>query len=66
MQLAIQYFLPLLTPDGIFVIEDVQRIAWIKALRSVTPPADRKFVNVYDLRATKARADDIMYVIYRA
>jgi predicted O-methyltransferase YrrM len=66
MQLAIQYYIPVLASDGIFVIEDIGQMKWISSLQQVTPVADRKFVDVYDFRSTKGRLDDVMYVIHRA
>jgi hypothetical protein len=66
MQLAILYYLPVLAPDGIFVIEDVQRTEWVALLRNVTPLADSGNVEIYDLRSTKNIHDDILYIINRS
>jgi hypothetical protein len=51
MQLVILYYLPVLAPDGIFMIEDVQRIEWVALLRNGTPLADSGNVDIYDLRS---------------
>jgi hypothetical protein len=46
MQEMLQPYLPLLKPDGILVIEDIQSPCWIQDLRVVTPAADHPFINI--------------------
>jgi hypothetical protein len=58
-------YLPLLTHDGIFVIEDVQSTAWATELRDLVPAPDLPYVYVVDLRTNKGRRDDIMFIIDR-
>jgi cephalosporin hydroxylase len=53
----------LLTDDGILVIEDIQHIEWINALREHTPLELRSYIEVYDRRSIKGRYDDILFVI---
>jgi cephalosporin hydroxylase len=53
----------LLKDDGILVVEDVQNIKWLDALRGVTPDALKPFVHVYDRREVKGRYDDIVFTI---
>jgi hypothetical protein len=63
MQQMIQLYLPLLRPDGILVIEDIQSPAWIQGLRPVTPAIDRPFIDTNDLRQIRGCSDDILFVI---
>jgi hypothetical protein len=65
MKDAIQYYLPLLAHDGIFVIEDVQSTGWATELRELVPAPDLPYVYVVDLRTNKGRGDDIMFIIDR-
>lgn len=53
----------LLKDDGILVIEDVQNIKWLDALRGVTPDLLKPFIHVYDRREVKGRYDDIVFTI---
>jgi hypothetical protein len=62
---AIELYLPHLAEDGIFVVEDIQRLDWIRALRTVMPLQDQKFVDIFNLRAIKGLYDDIMFIINR-
>ena len=60
------YYLPLLTDDGIAIIEDVQTIACIDVFNLIIEehfPELRQCVSVYDIREKKGRYDDILYVI---
>lgn len=59
----IKNYLPFLKDDGIFVIEDVQSIDWIRELVIVVPIEFRRYINLYDLRSKKNRYDDILFVI---
>jgi hypothetical protein len=56
----------LLKDDGILVIEDVQNIKWLDALRGVTPDLLKPFVHVYDRREVKGRYDDIVFTINKS
>lgn len=56
----------LLKDDGILVVEDVQNIKWLDALRGVTPDALKPFVHVYDRREVKGRYDDIVFTINKS
>lgn len=59
----IELYLPMLTDNGIFVIEDIQDIKHIKELTEVTPEEYRNYIKVYDLRENKGRYDDILFTI---
>jgi cephalosporin hydroxylase len=63
MILFIQLYLPLLSDDGILVIEDIPTLDWIQPLINVIPINIRQFIHVYDLRPKKNRYDDILLVI---
>lgn len=62
MQFIVMYS-KLLSPNGVLIVEDVQNIEWIDALRSVVPDHLRDFIAVYDLRHVANRSDDILFVI---
>ena len=59
----IEYYLPMLADDGIFVIEDVQSIDWIDTLADAIPDDMKQFIEIYDLRENKGRYDDIIFVV---
>ena len=59
----IEYYLPMLSDDGIFVIEDVQSIEWIDELTNAIPDEMKQFIEIYDLRKNKNRYDDILFVV---
>lgn len=61
----INKYLPLLTDNGILVIEDIQDINWINQLKGLVPTEDKKNIQVFDLRINKNRADDILFIINR-
>ena len=66
MKACIQLYLPLLTDDGILIIEDIQSIDWLDELRNEVPSDLRKYIKTYDLRTVKNRHDDILFVIDKA
>lgn len=60
------YYLPLLTDDGIVIIEDIQYIEWINLFNIIIEehyPELVKYIRTYDLRGNKGRYDDVLYVI---
>jgi hypothetical protein len=59
----IKMYTPLMTDDGLFVIEDVQSIEWIDILKESVPDHLKQFIKVYDLRQNKNRYDDIVFTI---
>lgn len=63
MQDFILLYSPLLTDDGILIIEDVQSIDWFGKLRDATPRKLRDQIKTYDLRGVKGRCDDILFII---
>lgn len=59
----VEKYSPLLTHDGILIIEDVQDIAWLEHIKAAVPAALQDCVSTYDLRGIKGRYDDIVFVI---
>jgi len=59
----IELYLPLLSENGILVIEDVQDYNWLDILISKTPECFKKYIKTYDLRKNKGRYDDIVFTI---
>ena len=54
---------PLMTEDGILIIEDVQSWDWIELLKNVVPENLKQYIKIYDLRENKNRWDDIVFTI---
>jgi hypothetical protein len=52
-----------MTDDGILIIEDVQSIDWIDALKNSVPENLKQFIKVYDRREIKNQYDDIVFTI---
>jgi hypothetical protein len=65
MASAIRLYLPQMSDDGIFVIEDVQHIEWTRELRKLLSPEDQRFLHILNLRENKNRGDDIMFIVNR-
>lgn len=63
MKATIRLYLPKLKPDGILIIEDVQKYEWLDDLTNEVDPAIRDKVVTYDLRKNKGRYDDIVFTI---
>lgn len=63
MLFAAEHFTKMLTPDGIFVIEDVQAISWCDYIKKSLPENLKPLVEVVDLTGVKDRYDDIMFVV---
>lgn len=56
---------PLLSENGILIIEDIQKIEWLEYLKNKTPEHLKQYVRTYDLRKNKGRYDDIVFTIDR-
>jgi hypothetical protein len=61
----IELYLPLLSENGILIIEDVADISWLQLLIDKTPEQFKKYIKTYDLRLNKDRFDDIVFTIDR-
>ena len=59
----IELYSPLLSENGILIIEDVQHINWLEKLKNKTPPHLKQYIKTYDLRKNKGRYDDIVFTI---
>ena len=59
----IELYSPLLSDNGILIIEDVQDINWLEKLKNKTPPHLKQYIKAYDLRNNKGRYDDIVFTI---
>jgi len=63
MKQFIRLYTQLMTDDGIFIIEDVQKWEWIDILKNEVPEHLKPFIKIYDLRKNKNRYDDIVFTI---
>ncbi len=63
MKQFIRQYSPMLTEDGILIVEDVQSWDWIDVLKNEVPEHLKQFIKVYDLRPNKNRYDDIVFTI---
>jgi 8-demethyl-8-alpha-L-rhamnosyltetracenomycin-C 2'-O-methyltransferase len=63
MKTFIKHYLPLMTDDGIMIIEDVPDVSWIGELVNEVPENMKHLVRAFDLRANKNRFDDLVFVI---
>ena len=59
----IELYSPLLSENGILIIEDVQDIKWLEKLKNITPTYLKQYIKIYDLRKNKGRYDDIVFTI---
>ena len=59
----IELYSPLLSENGILIIEDIQDINFLKNLKNKTPEYLKKYIKSYDLRNNKKRYDDIVFTI---
>ena len=59
----IELYSPLLSDNGILIIEDVQDINWLEHLKNKTPQHLKQYIKTYDLRKNKDRYDDIVFTI---
>lgn len=66
MKQFIKLYSQIMTEDGILMIEDVQAIEWLDELKDVVPENLKKYIQCYDLRASKGRYDDIVFVINKS
>jgi hypothetical protein len=61
----IELYSPLLSENGILIIEDIQDIIWLEKLKNKTPENLKKYIKTYDLRSNKGRYDDVVFTIDR-
>ena len=72
MYIFLEKYLPLLSDEGIFMIEDIKSIGIALELKNRTPDNLKKFVHIYDLNAStnkrngrKYHNDNIVFTINR-
>jgi hypothetical protein len=58
-------YLPLLAPDGVLLIEDVQDYAWFNTLKDAVSEDMGYVVKYYDMRSVKCRYDDLVFAVFR-
>ena len=65
--MTMQMYFPLLTRDGIIIIEDVQDYRdpgmWIKDIIGSLPKKYQKFAKVIDLRHLNKSPDDLLIIL---
>jgi hypothetical protein len=65
--MAMELYFPLLTEDGIIIVEDVQDYLepgmWIKDIIQSLPPECQRFARIVDLRYLNKTPDDLMIVL---
>ena len=59
----IELYSPLLSENGILIIEDVKYINWLNYLINKTPKHLKQYIKTYDLRKNKGQYDDIVFTI---
>ncbi len=59
----VELYSPLLSENGILIVEDVQNILWLENLIKKTPEHLKQYIKTYDLRKNKGRYDDIVFTI---
>lgn len=59
----IELYSPLLSENGILIIEDVKNINLLDKLKNKTPSHLKQYIKTYDLRKNKGRSDDIVFTI---
>ena len=58
-----KYYSPILSPNGILVIEDVPSSDWIQPIIDAFPDNLKPYVYVEDRRTVKGRYDDILIIL---
>jgi predicted O-methyltransferase YrrM len=59
---AVEHYYPLLKPGGTLIIEDIQDSAHLKILTNAVS-SDALTVNIFDVRHTKGRYDDLIWTV---
>jgi len=59
----IELYSPLLSEEGILIIEDIQDINYLEELMESVPDKLKKYVHVYDLRSAINQYDDVLFII---
>ena len=59
----IQNYLPMLSDNGVFIIEDIPSLDWVDILKVFVPIKYSDRIKIYDLRDQKDRYDDILFTV---
>lgn len=59
----IELYSPLLSDNGILIIEDIQNVDNFEKLKNKTPQHLQQYIKTYDLRKNKGRYDDLLFTI---
>lgn len=59
----VKLYSPLISKNGILIIEDIRDINWLEKLKDKTPNHLKQYIKTYDLRKNKNRFDDIVFTI---
>jgi hypothetical protein len=59
----IKLYSQIMTDDGILIIEDVKELDWLHKLKDAVPDELKPYIKAFNLRKTKNRFDDIVFVI---
>lgn len=62
-QVVVKHYYPLLKEGGVLIIEDIQRPEYLDVLTSTLAEEDRDKVEVFDVRETRGRYDDLVWVV---
>jgi len=62
---AVNHYLPILNEGGVFAIEDIQDFSHIEVLSNAVPEELKSGIEIYDVRETKGRYDDLIFVVRR-
>ena len=60
---TIENYLELLTEDGILIIEDIESNDVLEMLKESVPKEYKNKIEVYDVRETLGRYDDLILVV---
>ena len=60
---AVSHYFPMLKPNGVLIIEDIQDIQHVDALTSALPEELQHCVQIFDNRSSRGRYDDIIWAI---
>jgi hypothetical protein len=60
---AVSHYFPMLKPNGVLIIEDIQDIQHVDALTSALPEELQNYVQIFDNRSSRGRYDDIIWAI---
>jgi len=59
----VEHYLPMLKPNGVMIIEDIQKVTDLNRLTSLLPEEKKKNVKIFDVRETRGRYDDLIWSI---